>query len=81
MVHTQHTHFELTLCFQCYKLATPTAILRLRTKDSTIQQMRIIADAPTEAQRKQHRTLYGLSENYNPLFQLDVDFTTKLNAL
>ena len=74
MVHTQHAHFELTLCFQCDKLVTPTAILRLRTKDSTIQQMRIIADAPTEAQRKQRRTLYGLSENYNPLFQLDVDF-------
>ena len=49
------------LSFQSDKLVTPARICIERTKESALQQMCLIGQAATEAQRKEPRAQYGLS--------------------
>ena len=58
--------------FQCDKRFTPQRLGVMKTKAKALAQIEIIKQA-TERQRKDKQTLYGLSERYNPLFQLTVD--------
>lgn len=45
----------------------------IRTKESAQKQMELINRANVESQKSSLRTKYGIKENLNPLFQLNLD--------
>ena len=61
------------LYIQCDRMQNPWKIGAPRSTQQALQQIAAIQQQPSEAQKKEKRTSCGLSEKYNPLFQLSVD--------
>ena len=58
---------------QVVREINPTQVSEQRTLPLSLQQIEEIKSKPTEQEKAQLRTLYGIKETYNPLLTIPAD--------
>lgn len=72
-----HLFHHITYFNSCDKRVSPHKLGRPRSKVQALTQISLKAP---EHERKLKQSLYGIKDNYNPLFQLEVDLYTYIHV-